>query len=427
MSACRVALDLGLHRHMPTADASPDEIQTRLRLWWSIYTLDKLNAAQLGRPCVLRFVETDTPLPDIDHPDELEILSPLGGAYTVWRAGRPIQAISGLVASSELAVILEEVLRQYNVAQRRPPLATPRNLGSSQHSSAPPEAWDVAVSRLHTQLDEWYDQLPPHLRLQEEGSTLPHVLFQHMWACATRIILHRPHILREAVNAPSLPDSHLICTESALELCRLVAIHRRDHGIKKLSGTISYCVFTAASILLANSTSPDVKTATEAKKRLKECCESLGAIGGTWGNASVHLSILRRLGQSIDADLEGTGLEFEDPNLSRTKTAIAHLLHPESSTSASRSSTRALPMSRTSSQQRSRDTPGASALTTELSGAMNTTAGLESRSPDKLPEDIMLALRDEQYWSRMPLSSENVEAWNLFTKSYLEGRQAYDD
>lgn len=426
MSACRVALDLGLHRHMPTADASPDEIQTRLRLWWSIYTLDKLNAAQLGRPCVLRFVETDTPLPDMDHPDELELSSPLGEAYPAWPAARPIQAISALVSSSELAVILEDVLRQYNVAQRRPPLATERGIGSGQHSSSPIEAWDVAVSRLHTQLDEWYDHLPSHLRLQEEGSTLPHVLFQHMWACATRIILHRPHILREAVTVTSLPDSHLICTESALELCRLVAVYRRDHGIRKLSGTISYCVFTAASILLANSTSPDVKTAAEAKVRLKECCESLGAIGGTWGNASVHLSILRSLGQSIDADLDGTGLEPEDSSLSSTKTAIAHLLHPEGATSTSRSSTRAPPMSRTSSQQRSRGTSGASGLNTELSGAMTSSLGLESRSPDKLPEDILLALRDEQYWSRMPLSSENVEAWNLFTKSYLEGRQAYD-
>ncbi|PWN21568.1 hypothetical protein BCV69DRAFT_173938 [Microstroma glucosiphilum] len=426
MSACRVALDLGLHRHMPTTDASPDELQTRLRLWWSIYTLDKLNAAQLGRPCVLRFVETDTPLPDTDHPDELEVLSPLGGAATAEPTEQPVQALSGLVAGSELAVILEEVLQQYNVAQRRIPLPTERKFGSRRLSSSPIEAWDVAVSRLHSQLDEWYDHLPSHLRLQEEGSTLPHVLFQHMWACATRIILHRPHILRETVNATSLPDSHLICTESALELCRLVAVYRRDHGIRKLSGTISYCVFTAASILLANSTSPDAKIAAEAKVRLKECCESLGAIGGTWGNASVHLSILRRLGESIEADLDGTGLQPEDPSLTSTKTAIAHLLHPEGVTSSSRSSTRAPVLSRASSQHRGRDTPGVSALNSELNSALNSSVGLESRSPDKLPEDIMLALRDEQYWSRMPLSSENVEAWNLFTKSYLEGRQAPD-
>ena len=44
----RVALGMGLHRHIPEAAFSTDELETRRRLWWYIIHLDVMASASSG-------------------------------------------------------------------------------------------------------------------------------------------------------------------------------------------------------------------------------------------------------------------------------------------------------------------------------------------------------------------------------------------
>lgn len=305
MSACRTALDLGLHREFSNRGLSKDETQARLRTWWCIYTLDKTNSAMLGRPCVLRYEESDAPFFDVEKPEEYWGWQPSrydDSPASKLLAGKPVRSLSYFVWACRLGAICENIVLQYNNVRSK--AETCRAIGGNSSS----EPWDVTVNRLHHKLEEWDASVPPHLREQTDGPTSQHVLCQRIWYCACRIILHRPYILRESTD-PTLPPSHLVCKEAALELCRLVSKYKRDHGTRKLSSTLVYCVFTAATILLADTTSPVVSAAQEAKRCLAECTQHLGNMSGTWTNATVHLNILRHLGRSLDADMAGTGLE----------------------------------------------------------------------------------------------------------------------
>jgi hypothetical protein len=47
-TAFRVALGMGLHRHLPSADFTTAERETRRRLWWYILHLDVMASASSG-------------------------------------------------------------------------------------------------------------------------------------------------------------------------------------------------------------------------------------------------------------------------------------------------------------------------------------------------------------------------------------------
>ncbi|EGG08218.1 uncharacterized protein MELLADRAFT_62034 [Melampsora larici-populina 98AG31] len=66
--AIRTALELGLHRKTPRNKTKhPWEEETRKRVWWSVYCLERTIALQLGRPIAIQDKDIDIPLPlDID-------------------------------------------------------------------------------------------------------------------------------------------------------------------------------------------------------------------------------------------------------------------------------------------------------------------------------------------------------------------------
>ncbi|KAH9821948.1 fungal-specific transcription factor domain-containing protein [Melampsora americana] len=66
--ALRTAIELGLHRKSPlNKPQHPWEEETRKRVWWSVYCLERTMALQLGRPIAIQDKDIDVPLPlDID-------------------------------------------------------------------------------------------------------------------------------------------------------------------------------------------------------------------------------------------------------------------------------------------------------------------------------------------------------------------------
>lgn len=426
MSACRVALDIGLHRNLRTRDQPSEERQARLRLFWCIYILDKTNAAMLGRPCVLRYSESDAPFFGFEGPEEsdpwLATSDMTPGAR--WLTGQPPRSLSHLLAGCRLAIICEDIFAQYNVL---------RSSSDSKVASAPSSTatWDSAVvARLHKRLDEWHQTLPDFLQVQSQGPTFQHFLCQHMWWNVLRIILHRPYILKQHPEGSEVPCSHTVCTEAAIEVSRLVSLYKHQHGAKKLSGTIVYCVFTAGTILLANTTSPDAGTAREAQMRLRQVTEHLGAISGTWTSASLQLTILRHLGECLEADLTGTGLERVSrpadgrggPDGARAEGASGYRgADPRGVGEGSAFAGHSAAMSDVGSNSSNMPAPfsgGGAGSGASIDGA--DIAGNVQSARSSLPQDRFFEIHDADYWGQMPLSSENGEAWAHFTARYLE-------
>ncbi|KAL1648132.1 hypothetical protein SLS58_002459 [Diplodia intermedia] len=65
--ALRLSLTLGLHRNL-TYDKSISavEVENRRRVWWTVYTFDRMCSSKLGHPVMIRDEDIDTPLPSTD-------------------------------------------------------------------------------------------------------------------------------------------------------------------------------------------------------------------------------------------------------------------------------------------------------------------------------------------------------------------------
>ncbi|KAF4539541.1 C6 transcription factor [Lasiodiplodia theobromae] len=65
--ALRLSLTLGLHRNI-TYDKSISavEIENRRRVWWTVYTFDRMCSSKLGHPVMIRDEDIDAPLPSTD-------------------------------------------------------------------------------------------------------------------------------------------------------------------------------------------------------------------------------------------------------------------------------------------------------------------------------------------------------------------------
>jgi hypothetical protein len=63
----RMALTMGLHRSLPTEAAfTAIERERRRRVWWTLYTLDRLYSSILGYPLLISDSAIDVELPTND-------------------------------------------------------------------------------------------------------------------------------------------------------------------------------------------------------------------------------------------------------------------------------------------------------------------------------------------------------------------------
>ncbi|TKY84627.1 hypothetical protein EX895_006529 [Sporisorium graminicola] len=326
-TACRMCTDLGLHRQRDFSSVlglhfSHAEEQARRRIFWCLYLLDKTSSASLGRPVTLRYAEIDCPLPNMDEPDEHETWAESTNNSSLIKdrarsmlLKTPVAAMTHLRFGVRLGHICEQIIAIYTHVQRSD--EDDDNASSTHHSNSDEQGgggdgsvvpeWETRLVRLHRKLEAWERDLPYRLRFDNPSHRLPNTLCQHLWFQACKVMLHRPHILKQSAR-PDLPPSHRICTEAVGSICDILTAYDNNFGMRKLSSTFTYCIFTASTIEIANTTSTDPAVALEAKRRLKKFMTWLSRMSGTWQSAGHHLKILEQLGHGIDADLAGTGL-----------------------------------------------------------------------------------------------------------------------
>ncbi|KAL1997982.1 hypothetical protein VTN02DRAFT_269 [Thermoascus thermophilus] len=65
--ALRLSLTLGLHHKLPEGyPISAVEREHRIRVWWSVYTMDRITSSKLGHPVTVRDDDIDADLPSMD-------------------------------------------------------------------------------------------------------------------------------------------------------------------------------------------------------------------------------------------------------------------------------------------------------------------------------------------------------------------------
>ncbi|KAI1467951.1 fungal-specific transcription factor domain-containing protein [Daldinia caldariorum] len=141
---------LGLHQSQKRFSFGALTIETRKKVFWTLYTLDCFSAAMLGLPKLLKEDDIHAEYPsdtDDEYVTEKGFQPTLPGEYT-----RLSSALALFRVSRILARVLEKIY----------PAATSYELSLQQ------------ISALDADLSEWYENLPTHLRLnfvQDKPST----------------------------------------------------------------------------------------------------------------------------------------------------------------------------------------------------------------------------------------------------------------
>ncbi|KAI1662563.1 fungal-specific transcription factor domain-containing protein [Daldinia decipiens] len=141
---------LGLHQSQKRFSFGALTIETRKKVFWTLYTLDCFSAAMLGLPKLLKEDDIHAEYPsdtDDEYVTEKGFQPTLPGEYT-----RLSSALALFRVSRILANVLEKIY----------PAATSYELSLQQ------------ISALDADLSDWYENLPAHLRLnfaQDKPST----------------------------------------------------------------------------------------------------------------------------------------------------------------------------------------------------------------------------------------------------------------
>ncbi|CDR98551.1 hypothetical protein [Sporisorium scitamineum] len=438
-TACRMCIDLGLHRQRDFSSVlglhfSNAEEQARRRIFWCLYLLDKTSSASLGRPVTLRYAEIDCPLPNLDEADEHETWaeSTNNSSLVKDRARSmllktPVAAMSHLRFGVRLGHICEQIIAIYTHVQRsgdEDDNASSTHRGDGDDGAAVPE-WEMRLVRLHRKLEAWERDLPYRLRFDNPSHRLPNTLSQHLWFQACKVMLHRPYILKQSAR-PDLPPSHRICTEAVGSICDILTAYDNNFGMRKLSSTFTYCIFTASTIEIANTTSTDAAVAAEAKRRLRKFMTWLSRMSVT-GDDVTSLSVPGPIGapmyltRSLANYPMGSTLQ-EDLNARfQAHGQNPSVLYgwPAATTASAANAGASVYDPSQAAPAIQQHIPGREASPPIAAAAAQNNATSTSTSSAVDPT-AYLKLHDTSYWGAMPLASEDPLSWANFTSSYIE-------
>ncbi|KAF7529671.1 hypothetical protein G7054_g9801 [Neopestalotiopsis clavispora] len=219
---------LGLHQSQKRFSFGALTIETRKKVFWTLYTLDCFSAAMLGLPKVLKEEDIHAEYPsdcDDEYVTEKGFQPTLPGEYT---------KLSSALALFKVSRILAKVL------EKNYPAATSYDLSLQQ------------ISMLDSELSEWSDNLPTHLKLtfaQDKPSTDVTGSRSPVLALALyyiRTLIHRPAV--GSSLGPKAAPSLIALGESSKHMIQIVQL------LEERSMSFSFCLNRTDVLMLCSMT-----------------------------------------------------------------------------------------------------------------------------------------------------------------------------
>ncbi|KAK4104129.1 hypothetical protein N658DRAFT_420275 [Parathielavia hyrcaniae] len=215
---------LGLHQSQKRFSFGVLTIETRKKVFWTLYTLDCFSAAILGLPKLLKEEDVHAEFPsdtDDEYVTEKGFQPSLPGEAT-----RLSNALALFRGSRILARVLEKIY----------PSATSHELSLQQ------------MFALAAELDDWYEKLPQHLKLSFKqdkpstdvtGSRSPILAFAYYY---TRTLIYRPAVTSSlgAKAAPAL----IAVGESSKHMIQIIQL------LEERNMSFSFCLNKADILVL---------------------------------------------------------------------------------------------------------------------------------------------------------------------------------
>ncbi|KZS97989.1 hypothetical protein SISNIDRAFT_481858 [Sistotremastrum niveocremeum HHB9708] len=298
--ALRTAQDLGLHRSPRNLALSALEKETRVKVWWNVYCLDRMLAVSLGRPLGIDDVDCDVELP-VDLDDEELPLYFTGKPFN--RAAPSL--MSGFVALIGLYTIAGRLLRQVYALHLCKDDLEPELMAELQSS----------VDSLDQQLDEWCENLPPCFKLgsyTEQQIAMGAVLCSSWYA--VRITLHRNFLpIKRNQRVPS--PSSISKAVSAARSCILLApsIKHVIPPSHHLAFYIQYLFSSAVIILLWAIHATEEGAAAQAMSEANKCLDALEGLESVWPGTKKCKELLSELAKTTTETMKNEAMKRYSP------------------------------------------------------------------------------------------------------------------
>ncbi|KAJ4472260.1 putative fungal-specific transcription factor [Lentinula aciculospora] len=279
--AVRTGQDLGLHRSPRRLVLSPIEIETRRKIWWGVYTLDRMLAVALGRPLGINDSDCDVEYPiDVDDDDLPEYYS-----------GSPMvknntSLMTGIIALIKLYQIGGRVLRDVYAIENCKDNLEPERKAELQRT----------VELLDNELTQWCDDLPLVFKSEpttNEQVSMGAVLCSHYYSVLTT--LHR-NMLPVKRDQPVAAKSTAKAVSSARSCIRLApSMKNVVPPSHHLAFFIQHLFSSAVILLLYAMHSTEPRAASIAMEEAKSTLSALESWEGQWPGARKCKELLLEL------------------------------------------------------------------------------------------------------------------------------------
>lgn len=224
--ALRAALREGLHRKLDYP-FNPIELETRKRLFWTIYKMDIYVNTMLGLPRTILEDDFDQELP-IELDDENITVS----EYRFDRQGSRLSSSGIANAHTRLMMVMGHVVTTLYPIKGTAALVNPGH--------------DV-LSGLEKELQDWMDSLPIELKpgVEPQAQYLKANRLLHIFYLHVKIILYRPYIHYIASGAGAADHVSFEKAQNCIAVARVVVKLSQDM-IKRniLSGSYWFSIYT---------------------------------------------------------------------------------------------------------------------------------------------------------------------------------------
>ncbi|KAK3628767.1 Transcriptional activator of fatty acid utilization [Elasticomyces elasticus] len=261
--AVRLAQEMGLHRRSPESGSASTRLQRRI--WWSIFALDRLNAATEGTSFIINELDCDA--------------APLGAADFV---DEDPNIRDATLLNLDLASVVNDAVRW---------LYSPEVTGHQLHSRAGEIQRDHLTRRL--------DKLDERAMMLEFSSKIYRIHIN-----AVRMLVHRPFLLHQETNLSasglSLPlyKSRESCRIWASESIGLLqSLPPASSALTQVTWPFTvYAIVNSLLIVWYDFTAPqDATWAVQARESMKSIIELLKGMGGTWWAAAAKYKLAEAL------------------------------------------------------------------------------------------------------------------------------------
>ncbi|KII95791.1 hypothetical protein PLICRDRAFT_34739 [Plicaturopsis crispa FD-325 SS-3] len=309
--AVRTAQDLGFHRSPRRLLITSIEKETRRKIWWGVYSLDRMLALSLGRPLGIEDADCDVEWP-VDVDDE-ELPEYFDGAQPQRKYP---SLMTGYIALTQLYQIAGRVLREvYDIELCKDHLEEQKKAQLQR-----------TVEELDSQLNKWCDDLPVVFKsepVNEKQVSMGAVLCSHYYSVLTT--LHR-NFLPVKRDQPAAPKSTAKAVSSARSCIRLApSIRNVVPPSHHLAFFIQHLFSSAVIILLYAMHATDPRAANAAMEEARNCLAALETWVGFWPGAYKCKELLTDLANTASEAIKTAQSGQQTPTVTSTPSSAAPL------------------------------------------------------------------------------------------------------